>query len=114
MPSRAARISHVASDWLVTREVEPPQPFWKAWIESLASWLKSLHEPVDQWLGQLPMSVAVACAMALFVVAMVWVWTLRKEFVFRGAPDRQWWRDLRVWATIVLLPYMAVYLWLGR
>jgi hypothetical protein len=76
--------------------------------------LKSFHEPIDQWLGSLPMSVAMACAIGLFVVAGAWVWTLRREFIFRGAPDQKWWRDLRIWSMVVLLPYIGVYLLLGR
>jgi hypothetical protein len=76
--------------------------------------LKSLHVPIDEWLGQLPMSVAVACAVGLYVLALLWVWVLRRDFVFRGAPDRHWWRDLRIWATVVVLPYIAIYLFFGR
>jgi hypothetical protein len=82
--------------------------------ELLGPPLKSLHEPIDNWLGSLPMWVAMACAIGLFAIAGTWVWTLRKEFVFRGAPDQSWWRDLRLWATAVLLPYVAIYLVLGR
>jgi len=95
-----------------------PTGWWEtfcAWLrDTLGPPLKSLNEPIDQWLGSLPMSVAVACAVGLFVVAGIWVWTLRTDFIFRGAPDRKWWRDLRIWATIVLVPYIAVYLLLGR
>jgi hypothetical protein len=76
--------------------------------------LKSLHEPIDAWLGSLPMSVAMICAIGLYVIAVIWVWTLPKEFVFRGAPDQKPWRDLRVWATVVTIPYVIIYLWLGR
>ena len=76
--------------------------------------LKALHTPVDQWLATLPMGFAMACALGLYFVAVVWVWTLKKEFVFRGAPDRKSWRDLRVWATLVVIPYVFVYLLLGR
>ena len=76
--------------------------------------LKSLHAPVDKWLAGLPMWVAVACAVGLYVGAAVWVWMLSREFVFRGAPDQKSWRDLRVWATVIVLPYIAIYLLLGR
>lgn len=85
------------------------------WIRgTLGPPLKSLHQPIDDWLGSLPMSVALACAIGLFVVAGIWVWTLRTEFIFRGAPDHKWWRDLRLWSMFVLLPYITVYLLLGR
>ncbi|MEM9657896.1 MAG: hypothetical protein AAF961_05995, partial [Planctomycetota bacterium] len=76
--------------------------------------LKALHQPVDAWLASLPMGFAVACAVGLYLAAIAWVWTLRREFVFRGAPDQRWWRDLRLWATAVVLPYIVVYLVLGR
>ena len=76
--------------------------------------LKAFHEPLDAWLGSLPMWVAMVCAIGLYVIAVIWVWGLRREFVFRGSPDNRWWRDLRIWATVVVLPYIAVYLILGR
>lgn len=76
--------------------------------------LKALHEPIDAWLGSLPMSVAMACALGLYAVAIIWVWTLKKKFVFRGAPDQKSWRDLRIWATLVTIPYVIIYLLLGR
>jgi hypothetical protein len=82
--------------------------------QSLGPPLKAFHAPIDEWLGRLPMSVAMVCAVGLYVVALVWVWGLRREFVFRGAPDDQWWRDLRIWATAVVIPYIAIYLLLGR
>ena len=83
-------------------------------IESLISALKALHAPIDNWLASLPMSVAMGCALGLYAIAVVWVWRLKKEFVFRGAPDNRGWRDLRVWATIVVIPYVMVYILLGR
>lgn len=93
-----------------------------SWQDRLQSWLretigpplKSLHEPVDLWLGSLPMWVAVACVVALYTAAVIWVWTLRREFVYRGAPDQARWRDLRLWATLIVVPYVAIYLVLGR
>lgn len=76
--------------------------------------LKALHTPIDNWLGSLPMSVAMACALGLYAIAVIWVWRLQKEFVFRGAPDQKKWRDLRIWATLVVVPYVAVYILFGR
>lgn len=103
---------------------------WKEWLppilrdnlewllriirDKLVPELKALHHPIDLWLGELPMWVAVACVLGLYGAAIAWVWTLRREFVFRGAPDQRWWRDLRLWATAIVMPYVAVYLLLGR
>jgi hypothetical protein len=90
------------------------QAFQNSTQETLGPPLKSLHQPIDDWLGSLPMSVAMFCAIGLFVLAGIWVWTLKSDFIFRGAPDRSRWRDLRIWSMIVLLPYISIYLLFGR
>ena len=76
--------------------------------------LKALHQPIDRWLGSLPMSIAMLCAIGLYGMALVWVWRLKKEFVFRASPSQASKYDLRIWATLVVIPYVLVYLWLGR
>ena len=76
--------------------------------------LKALHTPIDEWLGSVPMSFAMTCAIGLYLIALIWVWGLKKEFVFRGAPNKSWMYDLRIWATVVVVPYVAAYLLLGR
>jgi hypothetical protein len=90
------------------------QRFQSGLRETVGPTLKALQQPVDDWLGGLPMWIAVACAVGLYVVALFWTWALSRDFVYRGAPDQKRWRDLRIWATLVILPYIAVYLWLGR
>lgn len=93
-----------------------------SWLDSikhflranLGARLKMVHEPIDIWLGQLPMWIAMVCAVGLYVVALIWVWSLRREFIFRGAPDQKWWRDLRIWGSLLVIPYIAIYLLLGR
>jgi len=80
--------------------------------QALGPSVRALHKPVDDWLGGLPMTVALGCAVGLYMVAALWVWSLRKEFIFRGAPSKRWWCDLRIWATLILLPYVSVYMWL--
>ncbi|MGD9647773.1 MAG: hypothetical protein AB7U73_18825 [Pirellulales bacterium] len=81
---------------------------------SIAAPLRALNQPLDDWLDSLPMWVAQLCAIGLFVVAGLWVLTLSRDFVFLGATSRSRWRDLRIWSIALLLPYIAVYWWLGR
>ncbi len=76
--------------------------------------LRSLEAPLDRWLSSLPMGVAQAAVISLFLVVGCWVWTLRRSYVYLGAPSQARWRDLRIWATLLLLPYVAVYYLLGR
>ena len=104
-------------------ESDKPRPNWfETKYAEFSDWfrgelgppLKSVQKPIDDWLGTAPMSVAMACAVGLFVVALIWTWALNRDFIFRGAPDDAWWRDLRIWATLVVIPYVTVYLLLGR
>ncbi|MCA9216054.1 MAG: hypothetical protein KDB27_23465 [Planctomycetales bacterium] len=76
--------------------------------------LRAFHAPIDNMLGSLPMSVAMACVLGLYAIAVIWVWRLKKEFVFRGAPSESRIYDLRIWATLVVVPYVVVYVLLGR
>lgn len=87
--------------------------FGQALRNRLGPGIKALHQPIDTWLGSLPLSSGMLCAVGLFLLAGIWVWTLRSDFIFRGAPARHWWYDLRLWATLLLLPYITVYLLLG-
>jgi hypothetical protein len=81
---------------------------------AIAAPLRALHQPLDNWLDSLPMWVTQACAIGLFVVAGLWVLTLSGDFVYLGATSKSRWRDLRLWSLALLLPYIAVYWWLGR
>lgn len=98
--------------------VEEPVGLWQRFCDALRAQLgpplRALHAPLDAWLESLPMWVAQAAALSLFVVTGVWVWTLSRDFVYLGAADRAAWRDLRIWATLLLIPYIAVYVFLGR
>jgi len=91
---------------------------WERFVEALRDTLgpplKSLLSPLDQALDRIPMAGAQACAIGLFVVAGIWVWMLPRKFVFLGAPDQSRWRDLRIWSTLVLLPYVVIYYWFGQ
>lgn len=76
--------------------------------------LRSVLEPLDALLIGLPPAAWLGCAVGLFVIEGILVWTLRHSYVFLGAPDQARWRDLRIWSTLLLVPYILIYLLLGR
>lgn len=83
------------------------------WIrETLGPPLRSAHASLDGWIDSLPDETGRYCAIGLFVLAGLWVWTLKRDYIYLGAPDRALWRDLRIWAVLALLPYIFVYWWL--
>ena len=80
----------------------------------VAPTLRTAHEPIDRWLGTLSLNTALFWALGLYGIAVAWVWTLRRDFVFLGAPNTSWWLDLRIWATVVVIPYVVVYWTFGK
>lgn len=87
---------------------------WNAFSEWLkahvAPSLKTVLAPLDAWINSLPLWTGKACAVGLFVIVGLWALTLKRDYIYLGAPDRARWRDLRVWTVLVLLPYIIVYL----
>jgi hypothetical protein len=76
--------------------------------------LKAVLEPVNHFLAVHYLPWSTLCAMALFAGAVVWVWTLKKEYVNVDAPRQGFWFDLRVWTVLCLLPHVVVYLYFAK
>lgn len=53
-------------------------------------------------------------AAALFLAAMAWVFTLKKEYVNVDAPKQGLLYDLRLWTVISMAPHIIIYLWFNR
>lgn len=62
-----------------------------------------------EWIHGLPLWASKAGAMVIFGSVLAVVWSLPKDFVYFGAPDRGRWRDLRLWATILLAVQCGIY-----
>ena len=84
------------------------------WSQSSLNWLvdvtRSVLGPLDRYLADVSPEVGRWCALALFAIAAIWVFTLKRDYVYLGAADRAVWRDLRLWTVVVLLPYAVIYL----
>ena len=78
---------------------------------NVAPSLRALHVPLDAWIDGLPWWTPKACALTLFILAGLWAMTLKRSYIYLGAPDQAAWRDLRIWAVLVLVPYILIYLW---
>lgn len=77
---------------------------------------RGIFGPTNRLLSAIPESVepgvAKACAAALFIAAMVWVWVgLKKQYVNLDAPSSKPWHDLRFWTVISMAPHVIVYLY---
>jgi hypothetical protein len=87
---------------------------WNAFCDfakaHLAPPLRALEGPLDAWIGGLPWWAPKACFIGFFLIVAIWVFLIKSDFVYLGAPDRARWRDLRLWTALALLPYILLYL----
>lgn len=77
--------------------------------------MRAIFAPTNAMFDAIPEDAAVivakASAVSLFIAAMIWVFTLRKEYVNLDAPGKSPWFDLRFWTILSMLPHVIVYLW---
>jgi hypothetical protein len=73
--------------------------------------LKAVFHPIHDAISDVYMPWARICALGLFLLAMVWVYTLKREYVNLDAPNKKWYYDLRLWTIISMVPHLIVYLY---
>ena len=56
-----------------------------------------------------PRVLAKSIFLGFFLLLIVAVYSLRPDYIYRGAPSRSRWRDLRLWALILVLLHAYVY-----
>ncbi len=82
------------------------------WVtETFHGPLSSIFNPIDSVLTPIEPVWWKVSAVALFVGAMIWVFSLDRKYVDLDRPNRQIWTDLRVWTIVSMLPHVVVYLW---
>lgn len=72
-----------------------------------------MREEIGQLVQSLPQSWAMPAAFVAFAVLLLVVWMVPRDSVLSGAPDRAAWRDLRIWATVLVGVQLLVYLATG-
>ena len=65
---------------------------------------------MTEWFLSIPLYWAQVLAILLFLGIIVWVWLLPREYIYSGALDKAGWRDVRIWATIICLIQIVLYL----
>lgn len=63
-----------------------------------------------EWLAGLSLAWGKVIAVIFFVGIALWAWRRPKSFIFQGAPDTRRWRDLRLWASILMAVQILIYL----
>ena len=71
--------------------------------------LHALLGPFDRLLGSIPLAAGRWIIVGFFCAVALGTMLVPREFVFRGAPDQRWYRDLRWWGLAITLPYILIY-----
>ena len=66
--------------------------------------------PIQKWMSELSIFWGFIISMVTFVVTGIWAWIRKKEYIFHGSIDAKPWRDLRIWAAILMLAMIIAYL----
>ena len=61
------------------------------------------------FIHDLPLRAANAGEVILFIIVLIVTWIIPKSFIFSGAPDTRRWRDLRIWATVLIMVQFVIY-----
>ncbi len=65
---------------------------------------------MGEFLRSIPLFWAKVLSISLYLLLALWVITRPREFIYRGAPDRKGWRDLRWWAMLLIGIQIFLYL----
>ncbi len=84
--------------------------FHNAINDTFGPLLRPMSQQVDALVGDIYMPWARICAVGLFAIAAIWVFSLRPEYVNLDAPRKAWYTDLRLWTLLAMLPHIVVYL----
>ncbi len=65
---------------------------------------------MGDWLAGLPLWWGKVIATVFFLAVAVWAWRRPRSYIYRDAPDNHAWRDLRVWASVLMVIQIMIYL----
>jgi len=65
---------------------------------------------MTDWMADLPLWWGKVVAVVCFFGMAIWAWRRPRSFIFEGAPDNHRWRDLRVWASVLMGIQIVIYL----
>jgi hypothetical protein len=77
----------------------------------MGGWLKSML--YFEWLVGTHINLASYVMVVVFVFTALWAWTFKRDYIFEGAPSQHRWRDIRIWAVILLAVQTVLYVHFG-
>lgn len=61
------------------------------------------------WLNGLPLLWGRLIILFMYLLILLVVWMIKSDYIYLGSPDRKWWRNLKLWATLAIGTQLFVY-----
>ncbi len=65
---------------------------------------------MNEFLYSIPVYWGKILAVLFFIAMAVFALKLPKKFIMQGSPDNERWRDLRLWAVVLMASQIIIYL----
>ena len=65
------------------------------------------------WISDLSEGWARFLVIMAFIIPLIFAFMMKKKYIYRGAPDKQSWRNLKFWVLIIVAVQVAIYLYLN-
>jgi hypothetical protein len=65
---------------------------------------------MSDWLAGLPLWWGKVIALVFFLGIAVWAWRRPRDYIYKDSPNNRRWRDLRVWATLLMAIQILLYM----
>ncbi len=62
------------------------------------------------WLQNVSDAWAKFFVLMAFIAPLIFALTLKKSYIYEGAGDRAWWRNLKLWVLLVVATQVGIYL----
>ncbi|MBN1479574.1 hypothetical protein EH223_16765 [candidate division KSB1 bacterium] len=63
------------------------------------------------WLSDLSNSWGRFFIILAFIAPLVFAFTMKKSYIYEGAEDNTWWRNLKLWVLLIVAVQIAIYLY---
>lgn len=65
---------------------------------------------MTEWLIGIPLFWGKVFATLFFVGMAIWAWYRPRSYIYKDSPDKNRWRDLRIWAMVLLGIQVVLYI----
>ena len=63
------------------------------------------------WLSGVSVGWGKFITIMAFIAPMIFALTMKKKYIYQGAQDGAWWRNLKIWVFVIVAVQVAIYLY---